>query len=533
MESNMSGPDNIRWVFIVIQASVLIVFLIIVGAVSEFFKVYVWEPCRIRRFMERQGVKGPPPSFMVGNLIAIANLREKETVNDMECLSHDIVDRLLPHYIKYSRIYGNQFVLWWGVEARLAVVQPELIKEILSSKHSYSYGKSHLQQKGNKDFIGKGLLMVNGDAWAHQRRIVAPAFHTDKLKGHVKYMVDCTAQMLHCFDEILRKCNEPSEIEVGKHLNRLTADIIARTEFGSSYEKGKIIFEQLKSLQQLSSQSGRYLWLPGNQFLPTRFNREIKERKRQVENVLLEIIQARRNSVQVGRSVSYGNDLLGLMLAETEQTISSSSMKLTNQQLMDECKTFFFTGHETTALLMTWTMMLLASSPEWQNKARAEALEVCQGNPPCTSDLPKLKILGMVLNESLRLYTPASLLPRQAFENVKVGDLELPKGMSVWIPVLAIHHSKELWGEDANEFNPQRFAEGVQKACKHQMGFIPFSSGPRVCLGQSFAIMEAKVVAAMILSRFKFTLSPNYRHAPVCVLTLKPKHGVPIIFERL
>jgi cytokinin trans-hydroxylase len=470
---------------------------------------------------------------MVGNLMTIANLREKEVANDMECLSHDIVDRLLPHYVKYSRIYGNQFVLWWGVEARLAVFQPELIKEILSSKHSYSYGKSHLQQKGNKDFIGKGLLMANGEAWAHQRRIVAPAFHTDKLKGHVKYMADCTAEMLDHFEQILRKCGESNEIEVSEHLSRLAADIIARTEFGSSYEKGQRIFEQLNSLQQLSSESSRYLWLPGSRFLPTRFNKEIKERKKQVESVLLEIIQARRDSVQVGRSVSYGNDLLGLMLAETERTISSSSMKLTNQQLMDECKTFFFTGHETTALLMTWTMMLLASSPEWQHKARAEALEVCEGNTPSAADLPKLKTLGMILNESLRLNTPASMLPRQAFKNVKVGDMELPKGMSVWIPVLAIHHSKELWGEDANEFNPQRFAEGVHNACKHRMGFIPFSSGPRVCVGQSFAIMEAKVMLAMILSRFKFTLSPNYRHAPVCVLTLKPKHGVPIIFEHL
>lgn len=484
--------------------------------------------------MERQGVKGPPPTFMVGNLITIANLREKEIVSDMECLSHDIVDRVLPHYVKYSRIYGSQFVLWWGVEPRLTVVQPELIKEILSSKHSYTYGKSQLQQKGNKDFIGKGLLMANGEAWAHQRRIVAPAFHAEKLKGHVKYMVDCTAEMFDCFEEILRKRSGSNEIEVSEHLSRLAADIIARTEFGSSYEKGKRIFEQLNSLQQLSSESGRYLWLPGSRFLPCRFQREIKERKKQVECVLLEIIQARRDSVHVGRSVSYGNDLLGLMLAETERTTSlSSSVKLRNQQLIDECKTFFFTGHETTALLMTWTMMLLATSTEWQEKARAETLEICQGNDPCAADLPKLKILGMILNESLRLYTPASLLPRQAFENVKVGDVELPKGMSVWIPVLAIHRSKELWGEDANEFNPQRFAEGVQNACKHQMGFLPFSSGPRVCVGHSFAIMEAKVVLAMILCRYKFTLSPNYRHAPVCVLTLKPRHGVPIIFERL
>lgn len=528
METNLPSPDSTSRAGIVVQALVVVVVLITVGTVSKFLKIYVWEPRRIRRFMEKQGVKGPPPSFMVGNLRAIANLQKEATANDMECLSHDIVDRLLPHYVKYSKSYGKQFVLWWGVEPRLTVLQPEHIKEILSSKNSYSYGKSDLQQKGSQHFIGKGLLMANGEAWTRQRRIVAPAFHVDKLKGHVKYMVACATQMLQNFDEILKKGGGPSEIEVSHHLSKLAADIIARTEFGSSYEKGKTIFEHLKSLQKLSSRSGRYLWLPGNQFLPTRFNRETKQRRKQVENVLLEIIQARRNSVHAGCSVSYGTDLLGLMLAETER-----SLNLTNEQLMDECKTFFFTGHETTALLMTWTMMLLASSPEWQNKARAEALEVCRGKHPSAADLPKLKILAMVLNESLRLYTPASLLPSQAFDNVKVGGVELPKGMCVWVPVLAIHHSKELWGEDANEFNPQRFAEGVQKACKHQMGFLPFSSGPRVCVGQNFAIMEAKVVMSMILSCFKFTLSPNYRHAPVSVLTLKPKHGVPIILERL
>jgi hypothetical protein len=107
MESNLSGPDSTRWPVIFIQASLLIVVLIIVGAVSEFFKVYVWDPRRIRSFMERQGVKGPPPSFMVGNLMAIANLQEEETADDMESLSHDIVGRLLPHYVKYSRIYGK------------------------------------------------------------------------------------------------------------------------------------------------------------------------------------------------------------------------------------------------------------------------------------------------------------------------------------------------------------------------------------------------------------------------------------------
>ncbi|GLJ04690.1 hypothetical protein SUGI_0001350 [Cryptomeria japonica] len=511
-------------VHILLASLILVMALMTVWAATHFFIAYVWWPRRIRRLMERQGVSGPPPAFMVGNLMEMTKLRDQETVNDMGCFTHDIAHRILPHYIYNSQTYGKQFVMWWGVEPRLAVYQPELIKEML---YSHSYGKSELQQKGNKDFIGKGVLMANGEEWAHQRRVVAPAFRIEKLKGHVNYMVECTSRMLDEFERIVRSGSE--EIEIGEHLCKLAADIIARTEFGSSYEKGKKIFQQLNSLQKLSSKSGRYLWLPGNSFLPTSFNREIKKRKQQVESALMEIIRARRDSVHVGRCTSYGNDLLGLILSSND----GEGVSLTNQQLMDECKTFFFTGQETTSLLMTWTIMLLASSPHWQEKARAEILEICQDSPPSFADLPKLKILGMILNESLRLYTPASILPRQAFEDVKLGELELPKGMSVWIPVLAIHHSKELWGEDANEFNPQRFAEGVHKACKHQMGFLPFSTGPRTCVGQSFAIMEAKVVLAMILSRFRFTLSPNYRHAPVCVLTLQPKHGVQIILEHL
>ena len=129
----------------------------------------------------------------------------------------------------------------------------------------------------------------------------------------------------------------------------------------------------------------------------------------------------------------------------------------------------------------------------------------------------------MVINESLRLYPPASLLPRMVFEDIKLGDLRIPKGLSIWIPVIAIHHSEELWGKDVNEFNPERFAGKPFSQLRH---FMPFAAGPRNCVGQSFALMEAKIILAMLLSRFSFDISPNYRHAPVNVLTLKPKHGV-------
>lgn len=136
----------------------------------------------------------------------------------------------------------------------------------------------------------------------------------------------------------------------------------------------------------------------------------------------------------------------------------------------------------------------------------------------------------MVINESLRLYPPATVLPRMAFEDIKLGDLLIPKGLSIWIPVLAIHHNKELWGKDANEFNPERFASRTFAANRH---FIPFAAGPRNCIGQSFAMMEAKIILAMLISRFSFEISDNYKHAPIIVLTIKPKYGVQICLKPL
>ena len=137
--------------------------------------------------------------------------------------------------------------------------------------------------------------------------------------------------------------------------------------------------------------------------------------------------------------------------------------------------------------------------------------------------------LSMVINESLRLYPPATVLPRIAFEDIKVRDLEIPKGLSVWIPVLAIHHSEELWGKDANEFNPERFGSKAFSGGR----FIPFSSGPRTCIGQGFALMEAKIILAMLLSKFSFTISDTYRHAPVVVLTIQPKYGIQVCLTPL
>lgn len=139
----------------------------------------------------------------------------------------------------------------------------------------------------------------------------------------------------------------------------------------------------------------------------------------------------------------------------------------------------------------------------------------------------------MVLLEALRLYCPVIMLFRKASEDMKLGELMIPKDTLVSIPIAMIHRSKNYWGEDANEFNPWRFSDGISKAAKHPNALLAFSVGPRSCIGQNFAMMESKLVIAMILQRFSFSLSPNYTHAPVDNLTLQPQYGLPVVLRTL
>ncbi|XP_027359429.1 cytokinin hydroxylase [Abrus precatorius] len=507
---------------VVLTTLLVICVSLVLRVAYDTISCYWLTPRRIKKIMEKQGVCGPKPRFLTGNILDMASLISRALSQDMKTINHDVVPRLLPHFVAWSKQYGERFIFWNGIEPRLCLTESGMIKEFLS-KYSTISGKSWQQQQGSKHFIGKGLLMANGGDWSHQRHIVAPAFMGDRLKGYGGHMVECTKEMLESLENVLQ-CGE-SEVEIGEWVTKLTADIISRTEFGTNYEKGKQIFHLLTQLQSRCAQASRHLWFPGSRFFPSAYNREIKCMKMEVERLLMEIIESRKECVKMGRSNSYGNDLLGILLDE----ITKEGDNLNLQLVMDECKTFFFAGHETTALLLTWTIMLLASNPLWQDKVRAEVREVFNGETPSLDQLSKLTLLQMVINESMRLYPPATVLPRMAFEDIVLGDLYIPKGLSIWIPVLAIHHSEELWGKDANEFNPERFASKSFIPGR----FIPFASGPRNCVGQSFAMMEAKIILAMLISRFSFTISENYRHAPVVVLTIKPKYGVQVCLKPL
>lgn len=141
--------------------------------------------------------------------------------------------------------------------------------------------------------------------------------------------------------------------------------------------------------------------------------------------------------------------------------------------------------------------------------------------------------MTMILYEVLRLYPPAVFLARKAYHSITIGEYSFPSGMEFQLPILTLHHDPCLWGDDVNEFKPERFSEGISKATKNQMTFFPFGGGPRICIGQSFAMIEAKLGLAMILQRFKFKLSPSYVHAPFSLITMHPQYGAPLIISRL
>lgn len=511
-----------------------LLFTLFIAGISPFllcfFIKYLWTPWALHGALKRQGFKGPPPRFMLGNLLDIANMIQQEMRTDMAFVDHNFKKRAFPYLVEWSTRYGEKFVIWFGYEARIYLTDAEVIRRFLSSKYLNDCGRSPMVQKMVSVLFGQGLFSVNGEQWAHQRRIVAPAFNMDMLKASVDMMSKCTKELVDEFGKTIASARVGScEIELTKYMDRLTADIILRSEFGMSHGKqGKELFEDLTQLEELMVHSLRFLWMPGSRYLPTPTNLKIWKRIRRLERNLKNMIEDRR------ASGSYGNDLLGLMLREID-TFSSTDdckrVKYTTQELMDECKTFFFAGRETTSVLLSWAILLLALHQDWQDKAREEAISI--GDNLSMDILGKLKIIGMVLNETLRLYPPGAGIVRQAFKDLKLGeDMVIPKGVNVVVDIISVHRNPKYWGGDANEFRPERFRHGVAVAAgNHPSAFIPFSSGPRVCIGQNFAVMEAKVALSMILKHFKFTVSPSYRHAPVAFITINPQHGIPIIVE--
>ena len=230
--------------------------------------------------------------------------------------------------------------------------------------------------------------------------------------------------------------------------------------------------------------------------------------------------------------------------SSSSSSSGGGSGKMSDKQLQDECVTFFLAGHDTTSTLLSWTLMLLAQHPHWQQAVREEVREVLGGQrgeakgsvsaASLTLDkLAEMKTIGWVLNESLRLYPPVAFMSYRCLRPVKLSEqLTIPANCNANIPVALIHRSKELWGEDADEFKPDRFSVGSSGGGKPG-AFMPFSLGPRFCIGQNFALQEAKVILALLALNFSWELSPSFQLFPQLAIIMKNKYGMPLLVRAL
>ncbi|KAE8710155.1 CYP749A22 protein [Hibiscus syriacus] len=508
------------------------IFVSLIIALTKILHKYWWTPLRIQHFMSSQGITGPPYKFIHGNNKENFRLRQEALRNPMPALSHGIFPRVQPQIHSRINSYGKNHLSWIGASARLIITEPELAKELLKSNEGAFPKRTSRERKGEDDFsikiLGDGLVTSEGEKWAKHRKLANHAFHGESLKSMSPAVIASVETMLERWKQFQGK-----EIELFEQIRLLTSEVISRTAFGSSYLDGEKIFDMLTKLSVITNRNFFKARFPViSKFWKTADEIEADKLAKGIHKCVMEIVKKREEKVANGEANNFGTDFLGLLLNAYHDTDKKN--KLSEQDLVDECKTFYFAGQETTNSSLAWTVFLLATHPDWQDKARREVIEVFGGRNPNPEGIGKLKTMTMIINETLRLYPPVTAVVRKVETEAKLGNLILPADLVLFVSNLALHHDPDLWGDDVNVFKPERFAEGIANATKRNSGaFLPFGLGPRSCVGMSFAMTEMKMALSMILQRYVVSLSPTYSHSPFTQLMLQPQHGIQVMLHGL
>ncbi|KAM0821787.1 hypothetical protein ACQ4PT_071949 [Festuca glaucescens] len=502
------------------------------GCCTIIFPSSVCEGAQNRFFMAYVGRATKKNRSLAGDAALLVRLNKEARSRTMPVGCHDVVPRAMPLFHHAMKEHGEMSITWFGPMPRVTITKPELVREVLSNKFGH-FEKLTPTLGRIQRLLHNGLGSHEGEKWAKHRRIINPAFHLEKLKRMLPAFAECCKELVHRWEGLVTG-DLPCEVDVWPDMQNLTGDVISRAAFGSSYLEGVRIFQLQGEQILLVMQAMNKIHIPGYLFLPTKANRRMKQIAAEISRILKGIITKRENALKAGEATS--DDLLGLLLESSMADCrgdGSSDAGMTTDDVIGECKMFYFAGAETTSVLLTWTMIVLCMHPEWQDRVREEVMLVFGAGTPDYDGLSRLKIVTMVLYEVLRLYTPLTALQRKTYKPMELGGVRYPAGVALMLPVLCVHHDKELWGADADEFRPERFAQGISKASADAPAFFPFGWGPRVCVGQNFALLEAKMGLAMILRRFSFDLSPSYKHAPFPLGMLQPEHGAQLRLTRL
>ncbi|MEO8394310.1 MAG: cytochrome P450 [Chloroflexota bacterium] len=401
--------------------------------------------------------------------------------------------------------YGDIVHLSVGKSQIYIVNHPDYIHEVLVSQAN-RFHKTHLLQQVAGSFIGKGLIVVDGDFHRRQRKLMQPAFHTKRIEAYAQIMTQHTQKMLDQWQD-----GETRDLET--EMVQLTAGIVAKTLFDA--DVADVALRVGASMTSLQSYAIKRFASPVRtpNWLPTQQNKAKQAAVKELDEILYGIINEHMNS-----SEDKG-DLLSMLLQAKDE--DGNPMPVT--QVRDEALTLFLAGHETTSNALTWTWYLLSQHPEVEAKLVEEVVSVLGNRAPTLQDLAHLEYTEMVLKEAMRLYPPVWILSREPTEDVMLGDYLIKKSSTVYVSAYITQRDPRFF-EEPEKFKPERFAEGA--ASIPDYAYFPFGGGPRICIGNSFAQMASKIIVATIVQHYHMSLEPNQKVAPQRLATLRPKFGL-------
>jgi len=439
--------------------------------------------------LDRKLPQGKPIAFVGGNLLHYRR---------------DPLGFLMSNAEEYGDIVRIMFGKWYGFQLN----HPDDVQQVLL-KQAHKFHKASIYKSTLAEYLGNGLLISDGDFWRRQRHLAQPAFHTKRIHAYAELMTGFTSQMLDGWKDGQTR-------NIADDMMKLTLYIVAKTLFDVDVSKeSEKIAEALEVLLiSVIEQSKVIVRLPS--WIPTPARHRKRWSINTLHEVTMNIIQERRASGE-----DKGDLLSMLLLAKNDDNEG-----MTDVQVRDESLTIFLAGHETTANAMTWTFYLLSQHPDIEARLLEEVQRVLNGRAPTLADLAQLTYTEQVIKESMRLYPPAWSFARSAREDFEVGDYLLPKYSTIVMIPYVIHRDAR-WFEDPEAFNPERFsAENEPNIPKY--AYLPFGGGARVCIGNSFAMMEAKIILSSIVQRYRLLLATNEPIVPEPLVTLRPQHGMPM-----
>lgn len=394
-----------------------------------------------------------------------------------------------------------------GTERLVFVTDPDLIHEVLVGRASEMF-KDMITHKLSET-LGNGLLTSEGAFWRNQRKLMAPLFKRKQLLDYAAVMADRTLAVVQTWQD-----GEVRDLHV--EMMALTLDIIFRTVFGAEMapdDAGKMSH----AIDMMMNQFERELrtW---RRFVPQSWLKRGRAQAKEARDVLDSIVY--RLIAQKREAGAQDDDLVSRLLAARSDTGEAMS----DLQVRDEAVTMVVAGHETTALVLTFSAMLLSDHPEIATKLRAEVRQVLGHRQVTVDDLPNLPYLRAVVNESMRLYPPAYVIGRQVMAPIALGGRLVDTEDQILIPQWVLHHDAR-WFENPLEFHPDRWLDGLEDRLPHHV-YMPFGGGPRVCIGQHFALMEANICLATLVQQVEWAVLPEQSRDLSPAVTLRPRHGM-------